>query len=116
MVASVSPSATVYVSPAAAGDGLGDGLGDGDGGALGTMGPPDVGLGDGGVTSVAAGSVGVGAAPPTQPQAMMSTVPTIKLWTVQRAFGRASFLNILEEPYVLSRACATVFRTFGARS
>jgi hypothetical protein len=106
----------VYVSPATAGEGLGDGLGDGDGGVPGRIWLLDAGLGDGGVTSVAAGSVGVGAAPPTQPQARMSTVPTINPWTVQRVFGRTSFLNIVREPYALRGACATVFRIFGARS
>lgn len=98
MVASVSPSATVYVSPPATGEGLGDGLGDGDGGTPGAPGriaDPWAGLGDGGATSVAAGAVGVGVAPPTQPQAKIKTIPTIKPWRVHRVFGRASFLNIV---------------------
>ena len=73
MVASVSPSATVYDSPAA-GDGLGDGLGEGEGGD-GTVGLL---AGDGLATGgVAPAGVGVGGAPPTQPQAVTSTVPTI---------------------------------------
>jgi hypothetical protein len=74
------------------------------------------GLGDGAVTSVAAGSVGVGALPPTHPQAMIRTVPTIMEWTVQRGFGLESFLNILGEPYALNGNDATVFRMFGAGS
>jgi hypothetical protein len=83
----------VYDSPAA-GDGLGEGLGDG----AGTAGDGDggaTGPGDGAAARVAAGTVGVGALPPTHPQAMMSTVATIKLWTVQRAFGRESFVIIV---------------------
>lgn len=95
MVASVSPSATVYVSPPAAGEGLGDGLGDGGGGAPGRIADPWAGLGDGTATRVAAGGVGVGVAPPTQPQAMIKTMPTMSPWTVHRVFGRESFLNIL---------------------
>ena len=74
------------------------------------------GLGDGAVTSVAAGSVGVGGLPPTHPQAIIKTVPTIMEWTVQRVFGLKSFLNIVGEPYALGGNDATVFRMFGASS
>jgi hypothetical protein len=80
----------------AAGEGLGDGLGEGGGPPGKICEPPGDGLGDGGVTSVAAGVVGVGGLPPTHPQAMMSTVPTIMAWTVQRAFGWRKFLNIVQ--------------------
>src|SRR3954447_18820234 len=83
MVASVSPSAITYESPAAAGDGLGDGLGDGDGGGglvVGLLSAGD-GLAGGWISPVA---VGVGGLPPTQPQAMLRTVPTIRAWTSQR--------------------------------
>ena len=105
----------MYVSPTAAGEGLGDGLGDGEGGAGNGFTGDGTGLA-GALTSVAAGAVGVGAAPPTEPQARMNTVPAIKQWTVQRMFGRAIFLNIVGEPYALADGYATVFRTFGAES
>jgi hypothetical protein len=76
----VSPSATVYDSPApAAGDGLGDapGEGDADGEMIVAL-PLGDGLGD--ATTLVAGpvtppGVGVGVEPPSQPQAARNTVP-----------------------------------------
>src|SRR5688572_17261371 len=111
MVASVSPSATVYDSPAASGDGLGDGLGEGDagGGSAGLL--SRAGLGDG-----AGAGAGVGGLPPTQPQAITSTVPTIIAWTSQRARGMESLVIIVMQPYGLSCAGATVSGQIESRS
>ena len=100
MVASVSPSATTYVSPPAAGDGLGEGLGDGDGGG-GTAGFAS---GDGlGVAGAATVAVGDGGLPPTQPQAITRTVPTMSAWTGHRGFTRVGFQNIVWQQYGLQR-------------
>ena len=96
IVASVSPSPTTYVSPAAAGDGLGEGLGDGDesgGGATGLL------SGDGLAVATTGANVGVGGLPPIQPQAVSSTVPTISPWTVQRGVGITSLQFMLTLQY-----------------
>ncbi len=114
IVASVSPSATVYVPPAA-GDGLGEGLGDGEGGTDGGN-RPGAGLGDGVATGELAGGVGVGVPPPIQPQAVISTVPTSCPWTIQRGFGRSKCLSMMVLPYGSDLACATVFTPIDAES
>jgi hypothetical protein len=96
MVARVSPSATTYDSPAATGEGLGDGLGngDGDGGAAGLFSGDGLAGAD---TPVVA--VGGGGFPPTNPQAVTSTVPTINPWTSQRGLRLACFENIVSAQY-----------------
>ena len=94
----MSPSATTYDSPPATGDGLGEGLGEGDGGG-GTAGfACGTGLGDAGAATVA---VGAGGFPPTQPQAITRTVPTINPWTSQRGFMTVDFQNIVSLRYGL---------------
>jgi hypothetical protein len=104
----------VYESPAA-GDGLGDGLGDGDGGA-GDGSRPGAGLGVGAAIGDAAGNVGVGVPPPTQPHAVIRTVPTISPWTIHRVFGSPSFMSMMLQPYGPDPACATVFSVIEAES
>lgn len=113
MVASVSPSPTVYVSPAAAGDGLGDGLGggDGDGAIVGGFA-----TGDGLAGAAAGADVGVGVAPPTHPQAASRVVPTISEWTSQRGFGIASILDMVLQRYALDGSGATDFGVTDAES
>ena len=89
----MSPSATVYLSPPAAGDGLGEAPGDGD--AAGRIWVPPVpgeglaagdGLADGPAAVLAAG-VGVAEPPPIQPQAVSRIVPITSAWTHQRGRG-----------------------------
>jgi hypothetical protein len=60
--------------------------------------------------------VGVGVSPPTHPQAMMSTVPTIDAWTSQRGFGQTSFLIMVQQPYDLGSIGATVSSMIDAES
>ena len=112
IVARVSPSATVYDSPAA-GDRLGDGLGDGDatdGGADGGSGGIGVLAGDGlAAGAVTVVDVGAGGFPPTHPQAMIRTVPTTSAWTSQRGFRTERIQIIVTQPYGLVWVGATVF-------